>query len=105
MPAYLKQGVGDNLVLELPFAAGALTSFTVDVFQHGERIFGFDNDECGKYQNTIVVAITPDNTLLLSPQRASLCLRGVYGDGSTVIIEDIPVVMSRSPYRKAVDTA
>ena len=105
MPAFLKQGVGDNLVIELPFAADALTSFTVDVFQHGERIFGFDETNSGRYQNTIVVAITQEDTLKLSPQRAALCLRGVYCDGSTVMIEDIPIIMSRSPYRKAVETA
>ena len=100
MTVTMKQGVNESLTFEMPFDVSLLTKFTVDLWQHGSQIITKTNDVCVVDGNTITATLTQHDTMKLSPQRVSLNFRGLYADGGTVIVEDVPVVISRSQYRK-----
>lgn len=99
MLLYIKQGVNETLELTMPFDVTQLSKFTIDLFQHGSKILTKTDADCTVTDSTISTELTQNDTLLLSPQRVNLCFRGLYADGGTVIIEDLPVVIGRSPYQ------
>lgn len=102
MNVYVKQGVNEIVIFEMPFDVAILSKFTVDLWQHGSQVVQKTNDACTVVGNTITVNLTQTDTMKLSPQRASLNFRGLYADGGTVIIEDVPVVVHRSTYREVI---
>lgn len=99
----LKQGVNEKLFLELPFNPGPLEKFTVDIFQHGSKVLTKTDDDCTVEGNTILVELSQNDTMLLSPQRVALSLRGLYPDGGTVIMDELSCVIDRSSYREVIE--
>lgn len=100
MALNIKQGVNETIELELPFSIALLSKYTVDIYQGGEAVISKDDSACTEVGDVVSVALTQTDTLKLSPQRASVIFRGLYADGSTVIIEDIPCTIGRSDYRE-----
>jgi len=103
MSVYIKQGVNEDIELEMPFNVSLLSDFTVDIFQSGAKVLSKAYADCTIVGNTISTTLTQHDTLKLSPQRALLMFRGLYADGGTVVIEDIPCVVCRSSYREAAE--
>lgn len=99
MALEIKQGVNESIKLELPFDPSLLIDFSIDVYQQGDAVIHKGASDCTVDGMLITAALTEADCMLLSPQRVSINFRGLYPDGGTVIIEDIPCPIRRSNYR------
>ena len=99
MSLNIKQGVNESVRLELPFDLSIIEDYSLDIYQQGDLVIHKSKEDCSIEGQIVRADLTEVEALKLSPQRVSINFRGLYPDGSTVIIEDIPCPIRRSHYR------
>lgn len=98
----VKQGVNQNVTLNLSFDPSILVAVELNFRQQGSTVISKALPDCTIEGNSIRVALSQYDTLKFSPQRISLTLRGKYADGGTVIANDIPFLVERSDVQEAI---
>lgn len=98
----IKQGVNERIFICLDFDPSIIEELQLSFFQQGAEVVRKGMADCRIDGTTIMTELSADETLLFSPQRFAVTLRGKYPDGGTVMIENLPCVVGRGEYREGI---